>query len=119
MRLPDVWLFFFRTTAFRIRSSQYFGSRLISSSHRHAISLGIVFPHSQDCTVRLAGVPENRLFQTVRRILRRRGRLSSGTMTPARFPEEPGMPLLDHFNLPLNRTHPWRSFHGTWAAAMA
>ena len=22
------------------------------------------------------------------------------------------MPLLDHFNPPLNRTHPWRSFHG-------
>src|SRR5437660_8074543 len=33
--------------------------------------------------------------------------------------EEPGMPLLDHFNPPLNRTHPWRSFHGAWAAAMA
>lgn len=29
------------------------------------------------------------------------------------------MPLLDHFNPPLNRTHPWRSFHGAWAAAMA
>src|SRR2546423_10739671 len=29
------------------------------------------------------------------------------------------MPLLDHFNSPLNRTHPWRSFHGAWAAAMA
>jgi hypothetical protein len=29
------------------------------------------------------------------------------------------MPLLDHFNVPLNRTHPWRSFHGAWAAAMA
>src|SRR5437764_2446091 len=29
------------------------------------------------------------------------------------------MPLLDHFNAPLNRTHPWRSFHGAWAAAMA
>jgi hypothetical protein len=29
------------------------------------------------------------------------------------------MPLLDHFNLPLNRTHPWRSFHGAWAATMA
>jgi hypothetical protein len=29
------------------------------------------------------------------------------------------MPLLDHFNPPLNRTHPWRSFHGGWAAAMA
>jgi hypothetical protein len=26
---------------------------------------------------------------------------------------------LDHFNPPLNRTHPWRSFHGAWAAAMA
>ena len=35
------------------------------------------------------------------------------------FLEEPGMPLLDHFNPPLNRTHPWRSFHGAWAAAMA
>src|SRR6478736_542808 len=29
------------------------------------------------------------------------------------------MPLLDHFNPPLNRTHPWRSFHGAWAAALA
>lgn len=29
------------------------------------------------------------------------------------------MPLLDHFTPPLNRTHPWRSFHGAWAAAMA
>jgi hypothetical protein len=29
------------------------------------------------------------------------------------------MPLLDHFNPPLNRTHPWRSFHGAWAVAMA
>src|SRR5262249_43309667 len=34
-------------------------------------------------------------------------------------PEETAMPLLDHFNPPLNRTHPWRSFHGAWAAAMA
>ncbi len=31
----------------------------------------------------------------------------------------PPMPLLDHFNPPLNRTHPCRSFHGAWAAAMA
>jgi Protein of unknown function (DUF4058) len=29
------------------------------------------------------------------------------------------MPLLDHFNPPLNRTHPWRSFHAAWAAAIA
>lgn len=29
------------------------------------------------------------------------------------------MPLLDHFNPPLNRTHPWRGFHVAWAAAMA
>ncbi len=29
------------------------------------------------------------------------------------------MPLLDHFNPPLNRSHPWRGFHGAWAAAMA
>ena len=29
------------------------------------------------------------------------------------------MSLLDHFNPPLSRTHPWRSFHGAWAAAMA
>lgn len=29
------------------------------------------------------------------------------------------MPLLDHFNPPLSRTHPWRSVHGAWAAAMA
>src|SRR5437870_5521411 len=27
--------------------------------------------------------------------------------------------LLDHFHPPLSRTHPWRSFHGAWAAAMA
>src|SRR6201997_5448192 len=40
-------------------------------------------------------------------------------MSPARSPQEPGMPLLDHFTPPLNRTHPWRSFHGAWAAAMA
>ncbi|HEV3435785.1 MAG TPA: hypothetical protein VG122_00405 [Gemmata sp.] len=29
------------------------------------------------------------------------------------------MPLLDHFNPPLSRTHPWRGFHGAWAAAIA
>lgn len=29
------------------------------------------------------------------------------------------MPLLDLFNPPLIRTHPWRSFHGAWAAAIA
>jgi hypothetical protein len=29
------------------------------------------------------------------------------------------MPLLDHYHLPLSRTHPWRAFHGAWAAAMA
>src|SRR4051794_33340620 len=29
------------------------------------------------------------------------------------------MPLLDHFRPPLSRTHPWRAFHGAWAAAMA
>jgi hypothetical protein len=29
------------------------------------------------------------------------------------------MPLLDHFSPPLNRTHPWRGFHGAWAAAAA
>src|SRR5262245_56929433 len=29
------------------------------------------------------------------------------------------MPLLDHSSPPLNRTHPWRSFQGAWAAAMA
>jgi hypothetical protein len=29
------------------------------------------------------------------------------------------MPLLDDFNPPLNRMHPWRSFHGAWAAAVA
>jgi hypothetical protein len=29
------------------------------------------------------------------------------------------MPLLDHFHPPLARTHPWRGFHGAWAAAMA
>ena len=29
------------------------------------------------------------------------------------------MPLLDHFRPPLSRTHPWRGFHGAWAAAMA
>src|SRR3989440_7698823 len=49
----------------------------------------------------------------------RRRRLLPGTIAPGRDAEEPGMPLLDHFNPPLNRTHPWRSFHGAWAAAMA
>ncbi len=29
------------------------------------------------------------------------------------------MPLLDHFHSPLSRTHPWRGFHGAWAAAIA
>jgi hypothetical protein len=29
------------------------------------------------------------------------------------------MALLDHFHPPLSRTHPWRGFHGAWAAAMA
>src|SRR5690242_20392005 len=29
------------------------------------------------------------------------------------------MPLMDHFNPPLSRTHPWRSFHGAWAATIA
>jgi hypothetical protein len=29
------------------------------------------------------------------------------------------MPLRDHFNPPLSRTHPWRGFHGAWAAAIA
>jgi hypothetical protein len=29
------------------------------------------------------------------------------------------MPLLDHFHPPLSQTHPWRAFHGTWAAAIA
>jgi hypothetical protein len=29
------------------------------------------------------------------------------------------MTLLDHFNPPLSRTHPWRGFLGAWAAAMA
>jgi len=32
---------------------------------------------------------------------------------------EVAMPLLDHFHPPLSRTHPWRGFHGGWAAAMA
>ncbi len=31
----------------------------------------------------------------------------------------PTMPLLDHFHPPLSRTHPWRSFHGAWAASIA
>ena len=29
------------------------------------------------------------------------------------------MPLRDHFQPPLSRSHPWRAFHGAWAAAMA
>jgi hypothetical protein len=29
------------------------------------------------------------------------------------------MPLLDHFNPPLNRTHPGRGFHGAWAGTIA
>jgi hypothetical protein len=32
---------------------------------------------------------------------------------------ERAMPLLDHFHPPLSRTHPWRGFHGAWAAAVA
>jgi hypothetical protein len=40
-------------------------------------------------------------------------------MRPFRHVKEFVMPLLDHFNPPLNRTHPWRGFHGAWAAAMA
>src|SRR4051812_12846052 len=28
-------------------------------------------------------------------------------------------PLLNHFHPPLSRTHPWRGFHGAWAAAIA
>src|SRR3984957_15344711 len=34
-------------------------------------------------------------------------------------PPELAMPLLDHFHPPLSRTHPWRAFHGAWAAAIA
>lgn len=29
------------------------------------------------------------------------------------------MLLLDHFHPPLSRSHPWRAFHGAWAAAIA
>ncbi len=29
------------------------------------------------------------------------------------------MPLLDHFRPPLDRMHTWRTFHGTWAVAIA
>src|SRR3954467_12409412 len=29
------------------------------------------------------------------------------------------MPLLDHFYPPLNRLNSWRTFHGTWAVAIA
>src|SRR3954453_22982708 len=36
-----------------------------------------------------------------------------------RPPPDLAMPLLDHFQPPLSRTHPWRGFHGAWAAAMA
>src|SRR5207249_7644485 len=43
----------------------------------------------------------------------------SGTLTAPTVCGEPAMPLLDPLNPPLNRTHPWRSFHGAWAAAMA
>jgi hypothetical protein len=39
-------------------------------------------------------------------------------MTAVSIPEAV-MPLLDHFHPPLSRTHPWRGFHGAWAAAMA
>src|SRR4051812_161129 len=39
-------------------------------------------------------------------------------MAATPFPEV-DMPLLDHFHPPLSRTHPWRGFHGAWAAAMA
>jgi hypothetical protein len=40
-------------------------------------------------------------------------------MPAHRRPEETLVPLLDHFNPPLSRTHPWRGFHGGWAAAIA
>src|SRR5581483_8937282 len=39
-------------------------------------------------------------------------------MGPNQAPEA-AMSLLDHFRPPLSRTHPWRGFHGAWAAAMA
>lgn len=29
------------------------------------------------------------------------------------------MPLHDHFQPPVNRTHPWRGFSSAWAAAIA
>ena len=44
--------------------------------------------------------------------------MSGGKMVVAPLSES-AMPLLDHFHPPLSRTHPWRSFHGAWAAAMA
>src|SRR6266545_4490267 len=42
-----------------------------------------------------------------------------GNGTMAVFLMERAMPLLDHYRPPLSRTHPWRAFHGAWAAAMA
>src|SRR5687768_15311927 len=45
-------------------------------------------------------------------------RASSAACGAAALPEL-AMPLLDHFHPPLSRTHPWPSFHGSWAAAMA
>jgi hypothetical protein len=40
-------------------------------------------------------------------------------MPAAKYWEDQLMPLLDHFNPPLSRTHPWRGFNSAWAAAMA
>src|SRR5262249_22194820 len=45
---------------------------------------------------------------------RRSDRLGSWTI-----PRGVIMPLQDHFNPPLSRTHPWRGFHSAWAAAIA
>jgi hypothetical protein len=28
------------------------------------------------------------------------------------------MPLLDHHRPPLEKSHPWKSFHGVWASAI-
>src|SRR5688572_9647217 len=52
-----------------------------------------------------------------RRFRGNRGR-GRGTMASVSL-RESAMPLLDHFHPPLSRTHPWRSFHGAWVAAMA
>jgi hypothetical protein len=38
------------------------------------------------------------------------GRLTA-TFVPGTFASQDKVPLLDHFHLPVNVTHPWKGFH--------